>query len=94
MSAHEARQQPGGTPRPSRSARWRDGITFVLAWVIIGWQMLMVAPADVNEAFLVLAGSLLGVPFRADAVARIRGGAGGTPTEPPVSPLPSSDSPA
>lgn len=73
---------PGGTSRPDRWTRARDGFTFLGAWVIIGWQMLMVPPQDVNEAFLILAASLLGIPFGAEAVARIRGGSTTTPPEP------------
>jgi len=84
VSGTQQEQQTGN--RPSRRDRWRDVVTFVGAWFIIGWQMLMVAPADVNETFLVLAATLLGVPFGAEAVARIRG-AGGS-TTPPEQPSP------
>lgn len=96
MSATEQHgRQAGTSTKPDRWTRVRDGITFLGAWAIIGWQMLAVRPADVNETFLFLAAALLGVPFGAEALSRLRGGtsSASTPTTPPASPLPSSESP-
>jgi hypothetical protein len=80
--------QPRGTQhgKPTRWDRVRDGLTFLGAWVIIGYQMLMVEPKDVNETFLFLAAGLLGVPFGAEALARLRGSGGSGITDSGSSP--------
>jgi hypothetical protein len=68
-------------------------ITFILGWLLIFQQALFVDPSQVNEVFLWIAATLVGVPGGAEAVARIRSGMAGSPT-PPASPpsLPSSPS--
>lgn len=56
----------------------------------------MVDPAQVNEAFLWLAGALLGVPGAAEVVGRIRAGTGGSASSSasPESPSSSGTSPS
>ncbi len=90
MSATEQAERPGR--KPTRADRFRDIFTFLGAWVIIGWQMFAVEPGQVNESFLILAASLLGIPFGAEAVARIRGGSGTSASEPSSPPSPSPES--
>lgn len=87
MSATQQDRQRRG--KPTRLERARDITSFVLGWGLIWHQALLVKPADVNETFLFLAAALLGVPFGAEALARIRGG---TPTISPGTPSPSPDS--
>lgn len=62
----------------------RDAISFCGGWFIILYQMLEVPPTQVNEWFLLLGGSLIGVPGVAEIIA-LRGR---KPTDPPVSPAP------
>ena len=93
MSATEHAQRSSGSSKPTRWDCFRDGLTFLGAWGIIGWQMLAVPPRNVNETFLLLAAALLGYPFGAEAVARIRGTTGGGGTTESVSPSSSSPSP-
>ncbi len=66
----------------------RDSISLLGGWYIVLWQMLKVPPADVNEWFLLLGGSLIGVPGVAEVIA-LRGGRS---TPAPVLPLPPSPS--
>jgi hypothetical protein len=47
----------------------RDVISFVGGWFIILYQMLEVPPTQVNEWFLLLGGSLIGVPGIAEIIA-------------------------
>jgi len=66
----------------------RDTVSFVGGWVIILYQMLGVPPTNVNEWFLLLGGSMIGVPGVAEIIA-LRGGRDGRekPTaEPPSQP--------
>jgi hypothetical protein len=62
----------------------RDTISFVGGWFIILYQMLYVPPTGVNEWFLLLGGSLIGVPGVAEIIA-LRGERS---TDAPVSPPP------
>lgn len=62
----------------------RDTFSLIAGWVIIFYQMLYVPPKEVNEWFLLLAGSLIGVPGIAEVIA-LRGGRS---TAVPPSPLP------
>ncbi len=85
-----APQQSG---RPSRRAVARDVTSFILGWVLIFYQALFVDPSKVNETFLWIAATLVGVPGAAEALTRIRSGTGGSPSSPPSPPsLPSSSS--
>jgi hypothetical protein len=77
--------------RPSKLKMAGDVASFILAWVIIFWQMLFVEPSQVNETFLWLAAALLGIPGGTEAVARIRGG---SPMDGSSSVSPSSASPS
>jgi len=47
----------------------RDVISFLGGWFIILYQMLEVPPTQVNEWFLLLGGSLIGVPGVAEIIA-------------------------
>lgn len=47
----------------------RDFISFGGGWFIILYQMLEVPPTEVNEWFLLLGGSLIGVPGIAEIYA-------------------------
>jgi hypothetical protein len=94
------------TPTPPRRlpGGWtltRDILSFLGGWALIFQQAAFVEPSQVNEAFLVLGGSLVGVPGLAlgassvlDAI-RSRAGTGGVSDSPPSDPSsPPSSSPA
>jgi hypothetical protein len=63
----------------------RDVLSFGLGWALIFQQALFVDPSRVNETFIWLAGTLLGVPGASEVLARIRSGTGGSGS-PPASP--------
>lgn len=66
----------------------RDLISYLGGWALIGYQCLAVPPGQVNEWFLLLAGSLIGVPGVAEVLAmRSRIG-----TDVPPSSRPAADS--
>lgn len=72
-----------------------DVSSYIGGWALIAYQALAVPPKDVNEWFLLLGGSLIGVPGVAEILAwKARGSTGGaTPVSlppPPASPLPQS----
>lgn len=63
----------------------RDTISFVGGWFIILYQMLEVPPTQVNEWFLLLGGSLIGVPGIAEIIAlRGRKPTDGQSSQPPA----------
>lgn len=69
----------------------RDILSYVGGWALIVYQALAVPPKDVNEWFLLLGGSLIGVPGVAEILAwRGRGDSGtaGLPLPPPAPVLP------
>lgn len=73
----------------------RDITSYFGGWFLIIYQALYVPPKDVNEWFLLLGGSLIGVPGVAEIIAW-RGrttGSGGSPLL-PVSRQPESWSPS
>lgn len=74
--------------KPGRRTVLRDIVSYVLGWGLIIYQALAVPPKDVNEWFLLLGGSLVGVPGIAEI---LKWRATGT-AAPPLSP-PSPDSP-
>lgn len=82
--------------KPAGRTVLRDVTSYVGGWALIIYQALAVPPKDVNEWFLLLAGSLIGVPGVAEIFAwRGRstgmGGLAGSPP-PPDSPQPESSS--
>ena len=83
--------------RPGWLPIFLDTFSYAGGWFLIGYQLLEVPPKDVNEWFLLLGGSLIGVPGIAEILAwRSReaigtGSSGGSPP-PPGSPLPESSS--
>lgn len=91
-------QPPTQGRRPGLTAVLRDTISYVFGLVLIGHQALYVPPAQVNEWFLLLGGSLIGVPGVAEVIAW-RGRAGGSSTitgsspSPPPEPVAPSSSP-
>jgi hypothetical protein len=60
----------------------RDTISFAGGWFIILYQMFYVPPTEVNEWFLLLGGSLIGVPGVAEIIA-LRGRSTDAPVSPP-----------
>lgn len=54
------------SPSTTALPRWvtiaRDVISYLGGWALIGYQVRFVAPSDVNEWFLLIGGSLIGVP--------------------------------
>jgi hypothetical protein len=68
-----------------------DVSSYIGGWALIAYQALAVPPKDVNEWFLLLGGSLIGVPGVAEILAwKARGGTG---TETPDSSPPQVPSP-
>lgn len=89
MSSQDTSASP---PRPGRWTVTRDALSFLGGWALIFQQAVFVDPSQVNEAFLVLGGSLVGVPGLMlgatsvlDAISR-RGGTPGPSGSPPASP--------
>lgn len=77
--------------KPKRFTVFRDVTSYVGGWALIAYQALAVPPKDVNEFFLLLGGSLIGVPGVAEILAwKGKGGSTGTGT--PVSSPPRPDS--
>lgn len=69
----------------------RDILSYVGGWGLIIYQAVAVPPEKVNEWFLLLGGSLIGVPGVAEILTwRTRGDGGteGSPSSPPPQVLP------
>lgn len=83
--------------RPKRFTVFRDVTSYLGGWALITYQALVVPPHDVNAWFLLIGGSLIGVPGVAE-ILTLRGRAStgiGMPDSsprPPDSPLPESSS--
>jgi hypothetical protein len=73
--------------KPGRLTVLRDVTSYIGGWLLIGYQALAVPPRDVNEWFLLLGGSLIGVPGVAEILAwRGRGTGTGAPDGSPPAP--------
>jgi len=72
---------------------FKDVTSYLGGWALIGYQALAVPPKDVNVWFLILGGSLIGVPGIAEIIAwrRDTANSGGL-LPPPDSALPQSSS--
>jgi hypothetical protein len=68
-----------------------DLLSYFGGWSLIGYQALAVPPKDVNEWFLLLGGSMIGVPGVAEILSW-RGRQGGTGDTAGSSPSPDSPS--
>ena len=79
------------TRRPKWLTVFIDVSSYIGGWALIAYQALAVPPKDVNEWFLLLGGSLIGVPGVAEILAwKARNGTIGTETpgsSPPPAPL-------
>jgi hypothetical protein len=65
------------TRKPGRLSVLKDVLSYVFGMALITYQALFVPPKDVNEWFLLLGGSLIGVPGVAEILAwRARGSTG------------------
>ncbi len=77
--------------KPGRFTVFKDVTSYLGGWLLIGYQALAVPPKDVNVWFLLLGGSLIGVPGIAEILA-LRKATAAPAGSPPqqVSPLPPS----
>jgi len=72
---------------PSWVTMARDVISYLGGWGLIIHQALFVPPGTVNEWFLLLGGSLIGVPGIGEILAlraRAQGGTDASPSQPPA----------
>lgn len=80
------------TGRPRWVTVVLDVTSYMAGLALIGYQCLAVPPAEVNEWFLLLAGSMIGAPGAAEILAMRSRQQRGIGTDAPASSLPASDS--